>query len=131
MTTGGTAGEITVHESLITGPVIRDLRSVISSRHCRQDGHLITILHCRVQAVQEPDVLALHVHVHEAAQVAVLGDPLAQPLEALVEAVEHLADRGDVLDARLGLAARDAAELRWDLDRDRHWGAHLSQRKRG
>ena len=33
------------------------------------------------------------VDVDEAAQVAVLGDPLAQAVEAVVEPVEHLADR--------------------------------------
>ena len=47
-----------------------------------------------VEAVEEADVLAAHVDVHEPAQVAVLGDPVAQAVVAVVEAVEHVADGG-------------------------------------
>src|SRR5690242_6979090 len=97
----------------------------------RQDGDLVTVFHGGVQAVEEANVLPFDVDVHEAAQVAVLGDPLAQSLEPLVQAVEHLADRRDVLDAGLRLAACDAAELGGDLDRDRHWRAYLSQDRGG
>src|SRR3954468_3616471 len=85
-----------------------------------EDGDLVAVLDGRVEPVQEADVLAAHVDVHEAAQVAIDGDPLAQAVEAVVEAVQHLADRGRLVDLRLGLAASDTAQLRRDLHRDCH-----------
>jgi hypothetical protein len=42
------------------------------------------------------------------------------PVEAVVEPVENLADGGGPVDGGLALAARDAAELRRDLDCHRH-----------
>src|SRR5205823_1936151 len=99
-----------------------------AARDSRKDGDLVAILHGRLEAMQEADVLALHVDVHEAPQVAVLGDALAQPVEALVQAVEHFADSGCVLDRGLGLTAGDAAKLRRDLDCDRHGRGHSSSR---
>src|SRR4051812_33677181 len=43
-----------------------------------EDRDLVAVLDGRVEPVEEADVLAGHVDVHEAAQVAVLRDPLAQ-----------------------------------------------------
>ena len=82
----------------------------------------------RVEAVAEADVLAADVDVHEAAQLAVLGDPVAQAVEALVQRVERLAD-AVALDLRLGLVAGQVAQLRGDLDRHRHRAAGPRRRR--
>src|SRR4051812_29065389 len=60
--------------------------------HSRQDRDLVPVLDSRLEPVEEADVLTAHVDVHEAAQVAVDRDPVAQAVVAVVEAVEHLAD---------------------------------------
>ena len=67
-----------------------------------------------VEAVEEADVLAADVDVDEAAQVAVLGDPVAQLVVAVVEAVEHLADgrrRRRVASASPPVAARSCVGI--------------------
>src|SRR5215216_3410938 len=79
----------------------------LAAGHRGQDGDLVPVLDRGVESVQEADVLAAHVHVHEPAQVAVLRDPIAEPVEALVEPVEDVAHGRGVVDARLRLAAGD------------------------
>ena len=83
-------------------PVTKELSA---AGHGREDRDLVAVLDRRVEPVQEADVLAAHVHVHEAAQVAVLRDPVAQAVVAVVEPVEDLADRGRAVDRGLRLAA--------------------------
>src|SRR4051812_3449555 len=61
-------------------------------RNRRKDRDLVAVLDRRVEPVEEADVLAAHVDVHEAAQVTVHRDPVAEAVVAVVEAVEHLAD---------------------------------------
>ena len=63
-----------------------------------QDRDLVAVVHGRLQAVEEPDVLAAHVDVHEPAQVAVLSDPVAQAVVAVVQPVQHLADGAGLVD---------------------------------
>src|SRR3954454_137096 len=88
-----------------------------------QDRQLVAVRHRRVQAVEEADVLAAQIHVHEPAQAAVVvGHPRAQLAVLGVEAVERLPHRRAV-DPRLGLIARGVAELRRQLDPDRHHAA--------
>src|SRR3954468_19529195 len=101
-------------------PRMRGTVLLLAARYCRKDGDLVPILDRRVEPVQEADVLAAHVDVHEAAQVAVDGDAITEAVVAVVQPVEHLAHRGGVLDGSLGLAARDRPQLRWNLHRDRH-----------
>src|SRR5215217_8940059 len=72
--------------------------------HGREDRDLVAVLDLGVEPVEEADVLATHVHVHEPAQVPVLGDPVAQALVALVEAVEDLAHRCGAIDRGLRVA---------------------------
>src|SRR5512133_3323313 len=82
-----------------------------------EDGHLVAVGDLGIQAVLEPDVLAGDVDVDEAAQIAVLGDPLSKPVVLLEDSVERLADGGS-FDLKLALAAGDGAELGRDLHRD-------------
>src|SRR6476469_1978604 len=84
-----------------------------------QDRHLVAVGDRRLEAVQEADVIAAHVYVDEPAQPAVLGDPAAQLAVAVVQGVEHLADRG-ALDARGRLAVGGGSKLGGDLDLDWH-----------
>ena len=63
----------------------------------RQDRHLVAVGELGVEAVLEADVLAGDVDVDEAAQAAVLGDPLAQIVVLVEDGVERLAD-GDPVD---------------------------------
>src|SRR5215211_4909437 len=88
-------------------PVTRTLSGCSAARDGREDRHLVAVLDRRVEPLEEANVLAAYVYVHEAAQVSVLGDAVAQPVVAVVEAVEHLTDRGRAIDHRLGVAARD------------------------
>ena len=83
----------------------------------------------RLQALLEADVLAADVDVDEAAQVAVLGDPLAQVAVGVEDGVEHLAD-GGALDLELGLAAGRGAQLGRDLHGDCHQTATSCARTR-
>src|SRR6185295_5593424 len=57
-----------------------------------EDGDLGAVVDLGLEALLEADVLAADVDVDEAAQVAVLGDPLAQPSVRLEDRVEHLTD---------------------------------------
>src|SRR3954452_14459136 len=52
----------------------------------RQDRDLVAVLDGRLEAVEEADVLAAHVDVHEAPQVPVDSDPITQAVVAVVEA---------------------------------------------
>src|SRR5262245_49942225 len=65
-----------------------------TSRDGREDRHLVAVFDLGLQALLEADVLAADVDVDEAAQVAVLGDPLAQVAVGLEDRVEHLANAG-------------------------------------
>src|SRR3954471_1857530 len=69
----------------------------------RQDRDLVAVVDGGLEALLEADVLAGDVDVHEAAQVAVLGDPLAKAVVAIEHRVEGLADGGRI-DFHLGLA---------------------------
>src|ERR1043166_7990739 len=90
-----------------------------AARNRRQDGPLVAVVDRGVEALLEADVLAGDVDVDEAAQVAVLGDPLAQIAVRLEDGVERLAD-GRALDLHLGLAVGGGAELGRNLHRDCH-----------
>src|SRR4051812_17123981 len=77
-----------------------------------KNRHFIPVLDRGLEPVQEADVLSLHIHVDEPTQIAVLGDPLLEAVEAVIQTVEHLADRGRLVDDRLGLAAGHSPKLR-------------------
>src|SRR4051794_18143086 len=64
--------------------------------HGGEDRALVAVPHGGFQPVEEADVLAPDVHVHEPPQVAVLRDPVAEAVEAVVEAVENLPHGGGV-----------------------------------
>src|SRR5215204_4745680 len=59
-----------------------------------ENGDLCPVVDLGREALLEADVLAADVDVDEAAQVAVLGDPLAQAVVGLEDRVEDLADGG-------------------------------------
>src|SRR5262249_43955659 len=90
-----------------------------SAGNCGEDRCLGAVLDRCVEAVLEADVLTRDVDVDEAAQVALLGDPLAQIGVLLEHGVERLAD-GRALDFKLALAAGGGLELGGDLDGDGH-----------
>ena len=70
--------------------------------------------------VEEADVLVVEEHVDEAAQLAaVVVEPLAEAGVRGVERAEHLAD-GRAVDAHLGRAAGEVAQLGGDADGDGH-----------
>src|SRR5689334_16251371 len=95
-------------------------RSGSASGHGRQDRQLVAVGHRSVEAIEEADVLAAQVHVHEAAQAAaVVGHPRPQLAVLGVEAVERLPHRRAV-DLRLGLVAGGVAQLRRQLDPNGH-----------
>src|SRR5437763_1605466 len=75
----------------------------LAAGHRRQDRHLIAVADGRLETVEEAYVLSAHVYVDEASQAAIFGDPAAELAIALIQGVEHLADRGAV-DLRGGLA---------------------------
>src|SRR5918995_4644549 len=86
-----------------------------------QHRDLVPVAHLGGEPVLEPDVLARHVDVDEPAQVAVLGDALAQvPVERedLLERVTHRR----ALDLELALSIGHVAELGGDLHGDCHRG---------
>src|SRR5690349_24687368 len=85
----------------------------------REDRYLVAVVDLRLQAVLEADVLAADVDVDEAAQVAVLGDPLTQVAMGLEDGVEDLAD-GGAGDLDLSLPAGRCAQLGRDLPGDGH-----------
>src|SRR6476469_1830864 len=85
----------------------------------REDGHLGAVVDLGLETLLEADVLAADVDVDEAAQIAVLGDPLAQGAVRLEDRVEHLAD-GGAADLELGLAVGGGAQLGRDLHGDWH-----------
>src|SRR5262245_17854768 len=85
----------------------------------RQDRYLRSIGDLSLEPVLEADVLAADVDVDEAAQVAVLGDPVAQRAVRLEDRVEDLADRRTA-DLQLGLAVGGGAQLGRDLHGDCH-----------
>src|SRR5919109_682808 len=121
--TPSTAGRVWIAEGRRTG----GLR--LAARDGGQDRHLVAVGELRLQAVLEADVLTRDVHVHEPAQSAILGDPLAK-LGVLVEdGVERLTDGGP-LDLDLALALGNPAKLRRDLDCDRHRPGTLVSRVR-
>src|SRR5918994_999843 len=66
----------------------RPRRDSVAAGHGREDRDLVAVLDLGVEPVEEADVLATHVHVHEAAQIPILGDPVAEAVVALVQAVE-------------------------------------------
>src|SRR6476661_2506225 len=84
-----------------------------------KDGYLGAVVDGRVEALLEADVLAGDVDVDEAAQVAVLGDPLAQIAVGLEDGVEHLA-HGPPAHLDFGLASGGGAQLGRDLHGDCH-----------
>src|SRR5262249_22568562 len=76
--------------------------------------------HLRVEAIEEADVLVVEEHVDEAAELpAVVVEALAEPRVRAVERAEHLAD-GAAVEAHLGRAAGEAAQLRRDANGDGH-----------
>src|SRR5918994_2077816 len=72
----------------------RPRQASAAAGHGREDRDLVAVLDLGVEPVEEADVLATHVHVHEAAQIPILGDPFAEAVVALVQAVEYLAHGG-------------------------------------
>src|SRR6187402_663539 len=91
---------------------------------CRQDRYLVAVVDRGLQALLEADVLAGDVDVDEAAQVAVLGDPVAQAFVGVEDGVEDLAD-GAPFHLQLGLAAGGGAQLGRDLHGDAHLDGYL------
>src|SRR3954449_3759933 len=88
-----------------------------------QDVELGALGDLGLEAVEEADVLAGHVDVDEAPQLAVVAaQAVAQRVVLAVERLEHLAD-GAALAADLGLAAGRVAQLGRQLDGDRHYAA--------
>src|SRR4051794_26235066 len=75
-----------------------------------EDRDLVAVVHRCVEPVLEADVLAGDVDIHEAAQVAVLGDALPEAIVLVEDGVERLAD-GRALDLQLSVAAGCGAEL--------------------
>src|SRR4030095_4291363 len=61
-----------------SNPAGRAWRSGSAAGHCGQDRDLVAVLDGGLEALQEADVLAADVDVDEAAEIAVLGDPVAQ-----------------------------------------------------
>ena len=59
-----------------------------------QDRDLITFVDLRLQPLLKANVLTADIDVDEAAQVAVLGDPLTQVPVGLEDGIEDLADGG-------------------------------------
>src|SRR4051794_2452405 len=97
-------------------PTLRGL----ASGDRRQDLHLVTVGDRRLEAVGEADVLAVDVDVDKAPKAAVaVRKPVAQLAVALEQRVEDGAD-GAALELELPLAAGGGAQLRGDLDPDRH-----------
>src|SRR5262245_42330077 len=90
----------------------------------REDRHLVAVGHGSVESVLEADVLAGDVDVDEAAQVPVLGDPLAEAVVLVEDRVQRLAD-GRAVDLELALAAGGGAELGGNLHRDAHRRAEI------
>src|SRR3954453_22253747 len=84
-----------------------------------EDRDLVAVVHRCVEPVLEADVLAGDVDIHEAAQVAVLGDALPEAIVLVEDGVERLAD-GRALDLQLSVAAGCGAELGRDLHGDAH-----------
>src|ERR1700752_3664595 len=64
----------------------------LAARDGRPDGHLVPLLKLGVQSGLEADALSGDVSVHEPAQAAVLGDPLAQVVVLVEDLIERLAD---------------------------------------
>src|SRR6185312_14053020 len=85
--------------------------------------------------VQKPYVLTTEINVHEPPErAALVSQPLAEPVVALVQAVQHLA-HGGAFQLGFALPTGSGAQLGWDLDRDRHlfssgWRAPQMQRGR-
>src|ERR687897_1554999 len=93
-----------------------------------KDRYLVAVRERCGEAVLEADVLARNVDVDEAAQGPVLGDPLAKVGVLREDCVERLAHRA-ALDLDLLFSVGDGAELRWDLDRDRHRRGSVTVRR--
>src|ERR1700760_4607817 len=84
-----------------------------------QDRYVVAVLDARLEALLEADVLAGDVDVDEAAQGAVLGDPLPQVAIGGEDGVERLPDVGPIhFDFRL--SAGGGAQLGRDLHGDAH-----------
>src|SRR6185437_11818203 len=91
----------------------------LAARNGRQDRHLVAVIDRGLQAILEADVLAGDVDVDEAAQIAVLGDALAESVVLVEDRIEGLAD-GRALDLELALATGRGAELGGNLHGDAH-----------
>src|SRR5690606_2614642 len=101
-------------QRIATGISARE-RASGATGHGGQDGHLVAVVEGSVQTVLKADVLAGDVDVDEAAQGAVLGNPLTETGVLLEDCVERLAD-GRSLDLELPLAPGGRPELGWNLD---------------
>src|SRR5262245_35383670 len=105
--------------SRVPRPPQRMTTGGLATRDSRQDRDLVALADRGLEALLEADVLAADVDVDEAAQVAVLGDPLAQVGVRLEDGVEHLA-HGRAGHLHLGVATGCGAELGRDLHGDCH-----------
>src|SRR5215213_3281106 len=90
----------------------------------RKNRYFVPIFDRSLQPLLKADVLAGDVDVDEAAQVAVLGDPVAQAAVGVEDGVEHLAD-GAALYLKLRFAAGGGAQLGRDLHGDWHLDGYL------
>src|SRR5680860_1210703 len=91
----------------------------LATSHGRKNRYLVALADGGVEALLEADVLTADVDVDEAAQVAVLGDPLAQVAVRVEDRVEHLA-HGRAGNLHLGVSAGRGAQLGRDLHGDCH-----------
>src|SRR5215218_5023531 len=88
-----------------------------ATRDRGEDGYLVAVPYGRLQPLLEADVLAGDVDVDEAAQVAVLGDPVAEAAVGVEDGVEHLAD-GPSVDLQLRRTSGRCPQLGRDLHGD-------------
>src|SRR5215212_6166500 len=95
-----------------------------TTRYRRKNRYLVAVLDRRLQPLLEADVLAGDVDVDEAAQVAVLRDPVTQAAMRVEDRIENLAD-GAALHLHLGFAAGRGAQLGRNLHGDRHLDGYL------
>src|SRR6185437_6755206 len=97
-----------------------------STSDCRKNRHRVAVLHCRLEATHEPDVLVVDVDVHEPAQAFLVHDPVAKAGVPGVEVDENVGQGATVTGDGLfspGVGAQDGR----DADLDGHAGNLLKK----
>src|SRR5512133_3710782 len=81
----------------VSGPVRDGARgSARAAGDGRQDDDLVAVAELGVEAADEADVLVVDVDVHEAAQLAVLDEPILEPGVVGLQVVDQRAQAGTV-----------------------------------